>query len=133
MMDGKIKVPDGMLQAGRATYSGYVTAEEGARRILEAALLWLSKNPIVLTEEHTEKILKDMESNCQFPANDIFCIFVEKWQRRMFLAEEPSVPEEIRDLLWKNPFNVNGVELHSLAEPLNESIVEAFRRGQRSK
>ena len=33
-MDGKIKVPDGMLQAGRATYSGYVTAEEGARRIL---------------------------------------------------------------------------------------------------
>jgi hypothetical protein len=36
MSEKKLVGPEGMLNAGRSAYSAYVTAEEGAKRILEA-------------------------------------------------------------------------------------------------
>lgn len=52
---------------------------------------------------------------------------VIEWQRRMFLAPEPEVPEEVKDML---------VEEHISrwrGEEVNEKVIEAFRRGQRSR
>ena len=44
MGEKKYVVPEGGLQAGRAAYSGYVTAKEGARRIITAFIRWQSEN-----------------------------------------------------------------------------------------
>jgi hypothetical protein len=116
----RIKVPEGMLQAGRSVYSVYATAEEGARVILEAALRWLSENPIVPTDG---QIFQD---SIPYDGNEINAIrhHVVGFQRRMFLAPEPEVPEEIKDLLYDPKDGPNKVDR-------NDAIIEAYRRGQR--
>jgi hypothetical protein len=48
-----------------------------------------------------------------------------EWQRRMFLAREPKHPEEIKDMLS------DGKDAASMQ--YNKDILEAFRRGQKSK
>ncbi len=109
MSEVKIKVPEGMLQAGRAAYSAYVTAEEGSRRILEAALLWLAENPIMpktfdelptvgyLSDSSTwgTKGTPEYEQKRQENYLDGMRCLLAEWQRRMFLAPVMEVPKSI--------------------------------------
>ena len=94
---------------------------------------WLSKNPILPTDEQLYSTIGSLPvAMCDIVWTDRDRAMIAEWQRRCFLAPEPEVPEEIKDLLWKN-LKVNGIELDSMVEPLNKTILEAFRRGQRSK
>ena len=61
LMSKKIVVPEGMLKAAiEARYNGKPTPNlihvDQVRVIVEAALLWLSDNPIVPTDEQCEKL-----------------------------------------------------------------------------
>ena len=102
-MNGKIKVPDAMLKAGmQARNAAFMGDESRVRDILEAALRWLSDNPITPTGEQLQvfRVRWDSEDWNQTQANrgDFFRWCLLEWQRRMFI--EPEVPEAIKDLMW---------------------------------
>jgi hypothetical protein len=130
MDDGKkkrIKVPGGMARA----YQSVLARDASTFAPLEAALLWLSKNPIV----PTEKQLEDVESGWlgQGPLDrDSLRYGAAQFQSRMFLAPEPEpepeVPEEIKDLLIPRRETDRSKEeyIH------NAQILKAFRRGQKA-
>ena len=133
-MSKKIVVPEGMLKAAiEARYNGKPTPNlihvDQVRVIVEAALLWLSDNPIVPTDEQCEKL-----STRWYPKSSTKSYLEEvlvEWQCRMFLAPEPEVPEEIKDM--------QGIHLESVKDQddLNRLVIklniEAFRRGKESK
>ena len=125
MSEKNIVVPEGMLRAVRVSYARRAGAysEKASRGDLEAALRWLSENPIVPTKEQWNKLWQDcLSSNC----GDGNYKLVSEWQRRMFLA--PEVDRELVDLLWDaNPFpNIGAKTRH------DECVAEAFRRGQKA-
>ena len=146
MSDKKILVPEGMLKASveavrdRSEFGFHfidnkdearIVAQTGDRTVLnvtrhgteqdtlEAALLWLSENPIVPTNEQTQGVCDSIfvgPENLLDPRDAMV-----EWQRRMFLAPEPEVPEEIKDLV--DSFNL----------PIyKEGLKESFRRGLKS-
>lgn len=88
----KIQVPPAMLTAARNAgewgsrlLTGYEHQQLEAS--LEAALRWLSENPIVPTKKQLENLW--YESQGKGPEGTIeHCI--AEWQRRMFLAPEPE-------------------------------------------
>jgi len=118
MSEKKIVVPEGMLKAALAAanldFRGCGRVEEALR----AALRWLSENPIGPTKEQDHDLAEWSEMNIDE------CPFKE-WVRRMFLAPEPEVLGEIADLTL-DPEGWMG-------ERINYRIIEAFRRGQKSK
>lgn len=117
-MEGKkIVVPEGMLKAARE--AGRLTSWD-SYSMLAAALLWLSENPIV----PTGLVESDMYSEWKKGHDLLYPMWVlREWQRRMFLTPEPEVPEEIKDL-------VEGMSWNTTTP---KAIIEAFRRGQKSK
>lgn len=130
----KIKVPEGMLKAALKPFpdNQWAIREESRMRLhLEAALRWLSENPIVPTSKDLEKIAHNGRFTGE-PSASSWCI---EWQRRMFLVE-PEVPEEIKDLLhptkWQDAAGQSGPTLIN-PELANEHIIEAFRRGRETK
>ena len=124
----KIIVPSGMFEA--AKNSEYEPGSVEVRSILEAALRWLSENPIVPTIEQTGSLI-DWYNHKKFGNGAVSDCAVE-WQRRMFLAPEPEVPEELKDLLLDE-----NIPTADYSRPnrdyYNTQILEAFRRGQKSK
>lgn len=129
-MPKRIVVPEGMLRAANKACEkemarldpskpiGYIVADAMCitDQVIEAALLWLSENPIVPTMQQAN------EMATLTPLGGSFAQFsATEWQRRMFLAPEPEVPEEIADLL---------VGVHPDVAPI---ALEAYRRGQQSK
>ena len=120
MSEKKIAAPEGMLEAAateaRNLGSGWV-------QILEAALRWLSENPIEPTPQWIHEVWRQ-ERNPQ--AGTFALRVIREWQRRMFLAPESEVPEEIKDLA------VSDLDME-WDGPINKRILEAFRRGQKSK
>ena len=138
MSDKKILVPEGMLKA--AVEAVRVRSEFGfhfidnkdelrSRRArivaqtqdtLEAALLWLSENPIVPTNEQTQGVCDSIFVGSEYLLDPRDAMV--EWQRRMFLAPEPEVPEEIKELV--DSFNVPIYKLF-----YKEGLKEAFRRG----
>lgn len=120
----KIIVPEEMLRA--ACRSGTTTADD-AEPILEAALRWLSGNPIAPTDEQLKKMENARLHQNQSPPHDPERWLCTEWQRLMFLAE-PKVPEEIKDLLESDD------EEKCFCTPdHNRMVLEAFRRDQKSK
>lgn len=127
----KIKVPEGMWEAAKKALlesPPSVYAERGASRICsEAALRWLSENPIVPTDEQieTEAIKQTGFYPNQSAKKEAF-VLGAKWafehQRRVFLAPVPDPDEAIKDLL--DPLDPNNRFL------ANQRILEAYRRGQ---
>lgn len=98
MSEKKIVVPDGMLNAANERldiWSGgpnsrvYCVEDRAnvARVTLEAALLWLSEHPIVPTPDQMESMAQSLNS----PWSICYIPFIAEWQRRMFLAPEPSI------------------------------------------
>ncbi len=138
-MSNKIVVPEGMLKAVDAAWinahggphpqaSPKVAKdiEDGIRFDLEAALRWLSENPIVPT---MQELVSMQEAYCrqQMSGEHNSMVFVAvEWQRRMFLAPEPEVPEEIKDLF------VGQETLDNKGTEMNHRIHEAYRRGQKA-
>lgn len=91
MSEKKIVVPDGMITAVQERID-YLPIN--VRGILEAALLWLTKKPIVPKIHVAGQILADYRlgnANCCDALAIQFCC--EEWQRRMFDAPDPEVPE----------------------------------------
>lgn len=127
MTEKKYVVPYGMLRA--AADADMLSIEHSPeselapiRLHLEAALRWLAENPIVPTSQDQADLLSTWRRNdkaCGYPTNGVAEMTAE-WQRRMFLAPDPVVPEEIKDLLCGLPSSDN-------------LILEAYRRGQESK
>jgi len=134
-MEKKIVVPKGMLEAVEDASNadvGYFDSGD-ARPILEAALRWLSENPIVPTNGQT----KDLWKATNGALKDEWPILIAtKFQRSMFLALEPSVPEAIKDLLATE---VIGPSEHPSIKGLaitvrayNDAVFEAYNRGLRA-
>jgi hypothetical protein len=112
----KIVVPEGMLQA--AIHSDCMDEIENIdeEKMLEAAMRW--------QDGELQKLVKPSPRNeCQASYNmaidDV---------RRMFIAPDPEVPEDIADLVgrWGKPKD------GELNEPQAE-LIEAYRRGQKSR
>ena len=95
----KYVVPDGMLEAAvdaAVKFSGANTIqasprvkaeiEESFRVAIEAAIRWLSENPIVPTD-------KQYYALCEAQPNNV--LRVVEWTRRMFLAPEPEAPKDV--------------------------------------
>ena len=142
-MDGKILIPEGMLKAATAhvdmkTQTGDAVFHN-IKTGLEAALLWLSKNPIVPTYEQIESLLKICVQNV--PGKNGMTLyqkeFCKEWQRIMFLSPDPEVPEEIKDLLYceQDRIGIHGDPVHAskLIWESDRRAIEAYHRGQRSK
>jgi hypothetical protein len=126
-MEKKIVVPEGML---RATWNAmeehmqthnFVGCVPGSMCSLtvgiEAALLWWSENPIVPTLEQAAELWRVTNGTLKdtWPVS----IAVE-WQRRMFLAPEPKMPDAVKQLLKESCGS--GMSVEAL-------IVEAYNRG----
>lgn len=129
MDEKKYAVPAGMLDAFRKaeTHHGRVWDAEVLEAMLTAALRWLAENPIVPTPEQMNKLRFD---TCD---NDMTTTFNQRsinlataWQRRMFLAPEPEIPEAVKDLLWKSEDDGKN---YDPAPGHNRDVIEAYRRG----
>lgn len=143
MREQKIVVPDGMLAAAWQDIAaamkerifvgviGGVAELHVARIAVEAALRWLSENPIVPTDEQWRALNEER----QWPDNSNRRRWlVIEWQRRMFLAPEPEIPNEIEDLLPFPPdVVIPGDDLYRQVKAhLDNVATQAFRRGQKA-
>jgi len=137
-MSDKIVVPNGMLEVAKAAYDKN-WRENGAvitNKILEAALRWLSDalgtSSFRLIVDNVYAARKDRG---KFPCDDAYCIAVES-VRRMFLAPETEVPEEIKSLMFPVAQGIpvaladNTV---TVKKEVNDRIIEAYRRGKEAK
>jgi hypothetical protein len=122
MSESRIVVPDGMLKAV-SSQMGYIPPPENIHRCLEAALRWLSDNPIVPTDEQVKDCMRVGYSG-GIVTPTAMCEAFAEWQRRMFCAPEPVIPEDVKDLL-EPPFHCGSID-H------NGRIIEAYRRGQKA-
>ena len=121
MTESKIVVPEKMLKAASAAMRGPIT---NLSDFLEAALRWLSENPIVPTREQMRSISDAV--NREFADADtemIECMedLCIEWQRRMFLA--PEVPDgcvddihEVTEREWQKLMDT----IHDLETSLKE-------------
>ena len=119
MAERRVVVPDGML---KAAVPCYLPDRQLVHSILEAALLWLSENPIVPTSEQLHSIIGKLPvAMCDIVWTERDRALIAEWQRRMFLAPEPEVPEQIKDLWQAQP-----------TPDAKRRTIEAFRRGRGS-
>lgn len=157
MSDKQYVVPEGMLKAVHdASRNFEQRLPEGFyfAPLLKAALRGLSENPIVPTDEQIDSMSRGLhwgwDSEWRTHVRD-WCV---EWQRRMFLAPEPAVPEGIKGVdAFSSVFNFNAIlERPACAkdEPVSErekregirehvlcvryedytKLYEAYRRGQ---
>lgn len=126
----KIVVPDGMrkaaLKAIESANAVELGVEGGAKIVLEAAFRWLSENPIVPTEKQEKEM--DQWARARMAREPIRpATFAVEWQRRMFLAPEPEVPEAIKDMQRIHYASLSGQE--DLDSNLQKLLIEAYNRG----
>ena len=145
-MDGKIKVPEGMLKAATEhvdmkNYTGSVVFGN-IKTGLEAALLWLSKNPIVPSDEQINKLWESwavpLDPSAKGlgvygPSRDQIRFTSIEWQRRMFFDHEP----EVRPFVKAFTRAFQGVTLTTqeadyIVDEVS-TVAHGWNRGQRSK
>ena len=125
-MSKKITVPEGMINAGAEALQNY---DDCIPVILEAALRWLSENPIVPTPEQA----LEMATGGKFDHFDNWELVrwgSSEWQRRCFLAPEPELPEEERTIsaMIRDRGTMTDEQLaRSISQVLGE-----YRRGKES-
>ncbi len=117
MSEKRYVVPDGMMNAACNDHHAIGVNQRDVAKMLEAALRWLSENPIVPTERECARL-------CDYDPK-IVKFVVSVWQRLAFLAPEPEVPEAIKDLLWVR-LERDGCDV----EDHNKDILEAYQRGK---
>jgi hypothetical protein len=138
MSERRIVVPDGMLKA--ATDAACTVLDQRHEVVvgaaLEAALRWLADNPPLPEIKQLESLWNSLpDSTGQYPYWQKIREVMWQWQTRVFLAVEPEVPEEVKDLLLVDAVNFeipNGAKLYGSAADRNAAIIEAFRRGQKA-
>jgi len=133
MSEKKYVIPEGMLNVAifaLASNWDFFDTKHCTERVLEAAVCWLAENPIVPTMRQADEILSPL---CGIPSNRVSGrlsnaaveVAVE-WQRRMFLASEPEIPEAVKDMMWQD---IGGsVPDHKIDEH-NRDVAEAYQRG----
>lgn len=140
MPENKIIVPDAMRRAfGRGTQDvdpeGYL-----AFHGLEQVILWLTdilheRNPDfhrAILKREKERIPGDDDDTAIISRRVDFeygVSFARNYIRDMFVAQEPEVPEEIKDLMVFD----NCLDTSIPAKQHNEYMLKAFRAGQGSK
>lgn len=132
-----VVVPEGMLEAARTSIlkrAGQALSFDQMTYLnVEAALQWLADNPIVPTNEQANNLweialcVDDIKNETDHAAKNL----AMAWQRVMFLAPEPIMPKELHDLTWRNSNGPAGKVSLSFKE-MDDRILEAFRRGQKS-
>jgi hypothetical protein len=130
-MDKRIVVPDFILDAFmEALLEGVPDSEEKKRRLREgwrkevgAVLRAISENPIVPTLEQVDSLREHAD---RLICREFWQELTVEWQRRMFLAPGPVVPEEVKDLMWE----IVGSDIQNEAH--NNCIIEAFNRGKKA-
>lgn len=132
-MKKNIVVPDGMYQAAMKYQDSGIQCSAA----LEAALRWLSENPITPSQKEAGE-LSGWKAREEDAHRHIVQLSIREWQCRMFLAPPPEVPEEVKDLLLdesqERRTDFRGANVSSWARPfINEAILEAYRRGKESK
>ena len=136
----KIKIPEDMLHAALlaagAQYGFDLNSvgphiEKDVKVAVEAVLRWLSENPIVPSEVQARALVSDGDPY-EWP---LVQEGATEWQRRMFVAPEPEVPEEtlLEDLLIKPCCDKSKMTTYVGHPEHNEHVLEAYRRGQNSK
>ena len=132
-MSDKYVVPEAGLKAAEMTAEA-VWALKGTSKFdafragVREFVRWQSENPPVPTDEQIREAAKKADPRGDWKVATSFLTdyrnFLMLWERIMYLAPEPTVPEEIEDLLH----NVLNMEDNDC----NRRIVEAFRRGQKA-
>ena len=132
----KIIVPEFVLKAVSDAWNATKTGDRVTHNIAEAVCRAISENPIVPTQQQASEMWQ-VYVGLRGNAVDSIAGCMAEWQRRMFLAPEPEVPEEISNLMWSDWQRQLGLPqtLGSWAplESHNSQVIEAFRRGQKSK
>ena len=117
MGEKRVVVPEGMYDAAMKYQDSGIQC--GAA--LEAALRWLSENPIVPSVEQCDAIrdvLGPREDLMQWQVKEV----AFEWQRRIFLAPEPEmIGEETLDRFCAR------------FRTIGEAALEAYRLGQQSR
>ena len=127
----KIIVPEFVLKAASDAWNATKTGDRVTHNIAEAALCWLSENPIVPTQQQASEMWQ-VYVGLRGNAVDSIAGCMAEWQRRMFITPEPEVPEEVKDLLLDE--NIPTADYsRPTRDYYNTQILEAFRRGQKSK
>ena len=133
MSETKIKVPEERLLRVVDKVGSSPTVRECCTAFAED----LSENPIVPNEADVMEILQERvrshhisgEEYCAIPPATVRFVIRES-QRRMFLAPEPEVPSEIRDIdAWITVY----LGSHPEIENIRRNFLLTFRRGQQSK
>lgn len=126
----KIKVPEGMLEAFHKAenHHGFKWDDVVLDKMLEAALRWLSENPVVPTEEQLDDLIKGfteeldtMQPNEAVPSPSAWCAV--EWQRRMFFSEEEDLPAQVKEAIYRH-FGANP------ADWVKDLARDAYRLGQ---
>ena len=138
MSEKRISVPEGMLKAAVSAawkHIGFSSPHASSRVAgeieesflvsLEAALRWLSENPIVPNELQFSRLYDESD----LKDGRLTYHAVIEWQLRMFDAPEPEVPEEIKDLL----VDLDSETTTGERRDRNVSVIEAYRRGKASR
>lgn len=140
----KIKIPDGMLDAASHAMNQYhesghfQSMDWWAKIALEAALRWLSNNRTMPDEKQVDDLLDDslqywhygdhaLRKETVLSIHTRLNALWDEFQRTMFLAPKPEVPEAIKDMI----FTTDG-QLTMTPKEHNDGILEAYRRGQQS-
>lgn len=138
MSEKKIVIPEGMLAAAIKGGSAQTSGQQCiVRDGLEAALRWLSENPLCL-DGSIDADIQDSLVNMRgidrsIITRELIACILTLGQSRMFLAPEPEVPQEITDLLCDRSGGGQAVtSMEDAQNSVDARIVEAFRRGQKA-
>ena len=92
----------------------------------------LAKNPVVPTDEQVEEMKIKL-----VPVHPHWANIVCEWQRRMFLAREPEIPEEVKDLCRQSFVGLSqmtiGEALDAWPKRIEEVAIESYRLGRASR
>lgn len=120
-------IPSGMLDTALdAVNAHFITERDLVRKVLGAALRWLSDNPIVPTEKQKHELYHSWsELRTQ---EDLFIWVPSEWQRRMFISSALEQEHKDGTVEWKTgttiPLGVwGGGKLYPTNIPCSESEV----------
>jgi len=99
MSEKNVKVPEGMLKSVASTWevSSHAISISQAEAIIDAALRWLSENPIVPTDEQVKDCWQGMNPNLS--SMGLHRQLLVEWQRRIFLAPENGDFEKMKQAI----------------------------------
>jgi hypothetical protein len=135
MSEIKYVVPQPIKDAVHNALASYpVAANTGhaAEIACESFAKALRENPIVPTKEQAVDLGVSVAGET---VSERYALLVSEWQRRMFLAPEPEVPEAIKDLISEYATDSSNKDalVRAMARGHNADVIEAYRRGQQSK